>query len=122
MGKLKIKVEHYADGVVKKKDGTEVKRKDGSPFEKGLLVGSTDGKYPKTVAFTVLNDDLRYSCKNLSSGDDVEVAYDIESREWNGKYFTDVKAWAVETLVKSASTNASSQALQEDDSDDDLPF
>ena len=32
---------------------------------------------------------------NIKQGDNVEVSIDLESREYNGRWYTDVKAWKV---------------------------
>ena len=32
---------------------------------------------------------------NLKQGENVEVSIDLESREYNGRWYTDVKAWKV---------------------------
>ena len=37
-----------------------------------------------------------------SIGTEVNVSFDIESREYNGKYYTEVKAFKIETVGKSA--------------------
>ena len=32
---------------------------------------------------------------NLQQGENVEVSVDLESREYNGRWYTDVKAWKI---------------------------
>ena len=32
---------------------------------------------------------------NLQQGENVEVSVDLESREYNGRWYTDVKAWRI---------------------------
>ena len=45
-------------------------------------------------------------------GQDVDVSFNVESREYNGKYYTDLQAWKIFTTtgekkaVETASTNA----------------
>ena len=79
-------------------------------------------KYPGTV---VRNDVGNDAIVPLSEGDTVKVQFDLESREFNGKYYTEVKAWKVEggTQSDSLPRNESGVGLggkKEDDSD--LPF
>jgi len=50
--------------------------------------------YPKLVCFNLWGDKVDQFA--LSEGDAVTVSFDVESREYNGKYYTDVKAWKVE--------------------------
>ncbi|HSZ72439.1 MAG TPA: DUF3127 domain-containing protein, partial [Cytophagaceae bacterium] len=43
----------------------------------------------------------------LSEGTAVKVSFDVESREYNGKWYTDAKAWKVEADNGSPSKNSS---------------
>jgi len=44
-----------------------------------------------------------------SIGTEVNVSFDIESREYNGKYYTEVKAFKIETVGKVASQQPSEE-------------
>ena len=55
----------------------------------------------------------------LQVGDDVSVSIDIKSREYNGRWYTDVTAWR---LDKRSSTTAPSQPPMSSHPGDDLPF
>ncbi len=59
--------------------------------KKGGFVIQTEGKYPKNVAFTVFEAKLA-SLDGLTINENVEVDAQVESREWQGKWFTDVIA------------------------------
>lgn len=129
MAKELITVQFYKEEIVKRKDGTIVQGKDGNPLEKGLLVGTTDGQFPRTVAFTVFNSDARFQCKTLQPNDKADIAFDVESREWNGRYFTDAKAWGIEVKssnsdpIKPSYTKGAEPTMAAADGDDDeLPF
>ncbi len=51
-------------------------------------------QYPKTVCFNLWGDKVdQYA---LTEGESVTVHFDVESREFNGRYYTDVKAWRVD--------------------------
>ena len=39
----------------------------------------------------------------MTEGIEVKVSFDLESREYNGKWYTDVKAWKVEKVQKADS-------------------
>lgn len=49
-------------------------------------------QYPKKVAFNMYGDKI----VNLRIGQEVNVSFDIESKEFNGRWFTNLKAWKVE--------------------------
>ena len=59
-------------------------------------------KFPKSLAITFQGEDATRALKS-PIGTELKVQYDVESREWNGKYFTEAKAWKVEGTAKAAS-------------------
>ncbi|MCH8331989.1 MAG: DUF3127 domain-containing protein [Bacteroidetes bacterium] len=59
-----------------------------------IIESNTESKYPKKVCITMWGDKIDQFA--LSEGESVKVAIDIESREYNGRWYTDVKAWKVE--------------------------
>lgn len=67
-------------------------KKDGSEIVKNTFVGETQGQYPKTIAFSVMGAD-KFNTMNIVVGGTYTVSFDVESREWNGKFFTECSAW-----------------------------
>ncbi len=59
------------------------------------FVIETQEKYPKKVCLTAWND-LIGTVRGLPLESEVRVSFDISSREYNGRWYTDVKAWKVE--------------------------
>ena len=45
---------------------------------------------------------------NIKKDENVEVSIDVESREYNGRWYTDVKAWKVSRIGADAETSYSS--------------
>lgn len=72
------------------------------------FVIETQEKYPKKVCLTAWND-LIGTVKSLPMETEVKVSFDISSREYNGRWYTDVKAWKVETAGGGASSGAPSR-------------
>ncbi len=85
------------------KNGKGWKRRD-------FIVEFKDGDFDKIVALTARTDAALERVGNLAEGAEVNVSFNVESREWNGKYFTNLNAWKIE-LVK-APVSAT----------DDMPF
>ena len=56
----------------------------------------TDPKYAKTIFFTLLGE--KAVSKAPKVGEIVNVSYDILSREWNGRWFTDIRAYDIEVV------------------------
>ena len=63
--------------------------------------------------------------RNFGEGQEVEVAFNISSREFNGKYYHNIDAWKINPVGQAAATNGAAPAPAIDDApaeDDDLPF
>lgn len=67
-------------------------KRDGGQWSSQTVVLHIDGEYPKDVAIDVSGD----KCGTMSIGDTVTAQCDVSSREWQGKWFTTVRAWKVE--------------------------
>ena len=63
------------------------------PWRKQEYVLETEGQYPKKVCFIVWNDKIDEW--SMREGDFADVSFDLESREYNARWYTDVKAWKV---------------------------
>lgn len=83
--------------------------KSGNEWKKGGFIVETEGQYPKKIMLTTWGAQVEQAEK-LQEGQEVVASIDIESREWNDKWFTDVKAWKIDT-----SQAAPSQAPQNED-------
>ena len=77
--------------VLPTKSGTSAR---GTEWSSQTAVVETKEQYPKKVAFDVMGAD-RIAQFNLQVGDYVTVFYDIEAREYNGKWWNSVRAWNV---------------------------
>lgn len=93
-------------------------------WKKQDVIVETDGQYPKKICISVwgekINDD------QLKIGNRLKIDFDVESREYNGRWYTDVKAWKIE-VEGSAATNSdvnNNAPIEEgyNDGGDDLPF
>lgn len=82
------------EGTIKEVVGIQegVSKRTGKPWKEATYVLTTDGQYPKDVAFSVFDED-RINEMSLIAGERVRLGIDIESREWNGKWYTNVRAY-----------------------------
>lgn len=68
--------------------------KAGNPWKKQEYILETLGtQYPRKVCFNLFGDNVDKF--PMQVGQDVTVSIDIESREFNGRWYTDVRAWNV---------------------------
>lgn len=63
-------------------------------WKKCSFVIETADKFPKKICIIAWKD-LVDQVQQISIGTELKVSFDVESREYNGKWYTDVKAWKV---------------------------
>ena len=93
-------------------------------WRKQDIVIETQEQYPKKVCVSIWGDKINES--HLVIGNILDISFELESREFNGKWYTDVKAWKI-----NLSENASAQKPENfhipteenhEEEDDGLPF
>ncbi len=62
-------------------------------WRKQEYILETEGQYPKQICFMVWGDKIDEF--KIQAGQALQVSIDIESREYNERWYTDVKAWKV---------------------------
>jgi hypothetical protein len=91
------------------------------------FVIETEDQFPKKVCFSTWGDKTD-QLKQLTVGDAVSVSFNVESREYNERWYTDLRAWKI---VKSTGASPNNQAdnppfdetdIPPEEMDDDLPF
>ena len=93
-------------------------------WKKQDIIVETDGQYPKKVCISIWGDKINET--HLVIGNNIDIAFELESREFNGKWYTDVKAWKLNLSVntpaqKTVDFHFSTEEISEED-DDGLPF
>jgi len=72
-------------------------------WKKQSFILETQDQYPKKVCITAWGD--KVGLQNYSENEEVTASINIESREYNSRWYTDVKAWR---LAKSTPDGAGS--------------
>ncbi|MDF2191185.1 DUF3127 domain-containing protein [Paraflavitalea sp. CAU 1676] len=96
--------------------------KNGTWKKQDFILETAD-TYPKKVCIAVWGDKI--DMRSVVPGAQVTVSFDVESREFNGRWYTDVKAWKIVTGAASggaASEPAPTFHNAPGGADDDLPF
>lgn len=82
--------------------------KSGNPWKVQGYVLETQEQYPRKVQFEVFGEDRIKN--NMCNVDDiVTVSFDIESREFNGRWYTSIRAWRVQQGVVTAEAAPAAQ-------------
>lgn len=108
--------------------------KNGVWKKQQIIIETTSDKYPKKVAVQLWGD---LTDKGFQEGAEISVEFDVESREYNGKWYTDAKAWRInkntsdspaqqQTSTSNQSTTNSTSTpnnnIGNTEIDEDLPF
>lgn len=68
--------------------------KSGNQWHKREYVLETEDTYPKKIHFDFFGE--RADQYRLSVGQRVRLSFDIESREFNGRWYTSIRGWRAE--------------------------
>ena len=80
----------------------------GNNWSTAEFVIETIEQYPRKVCANLWGDRAR-ALDQFQEGALITVSFDLESREFNGNWYTDVKAWKVEPATPAAATGAPAQ-------------
>jgi hypothetical protein len=105
--------------------------KNGEWRKQEFVIEIADGQYPKKVCLSLWGEKIDQA--SLTIGETAKISFDLESREYNGRWFTQATAWRVEKLVAvapAASTHQVSPQIPTEPTssftaspvEDDLPF
>ncbi len=90
--------------------------------EKATVVIETQDQYPKKICFQkFLKDNTTNFYKSLKVGTIIDVHFNPESREFNGKWFTNLNIWKIDLGSEKTVQNPNPQPQQQE-ADSDLPF
>lgn len=115
--------------IIKKLDVQEGVSTRGA-WKKQDFIIETSEQYPKKVCISCWNEKTD-ELAQYQLNDALKVSVNIESREYNNRWYTDIKAWRIESNttntpqeVPSSSTNAADDVvgMSFSDEDEELPF
>lgn len=113
---MELKIKGTITKILEAESGTS---KAGKEWNKLDFLIETKDAYPKIVCFTLFGDKtdiMQYQ----KVGNLVDVYFNLESREYNGKYFHNINAWKI-TKLETEIVDAENEAppLEEDNN---IPF
>ena len=102
--------------------------RNGTWRKQEYVLETLDAKYPKKVCVAVWGDKIDQF--GLQVGEEVIASIEIESREFNGRWYTNVQAWRVQReQAQDMGINqevpmesAPPSFVQDENETDDLPF
>jgi hypothetical protein len=106
--------------------------RNGNTWTKQEYVLETQDAYPKKIFFDFFGE--RANQYNLEVGDVVILSFDIDSHEYNGRWYTSIRGWKAEKTTGAPAQQGAAPARSDNapaapssdfkkpSSDDDLPF
>ena len=112
-----------------------VSARTGNAWMSQEYVLETHDQYPRKCCFRLFGED-RIKQFNIQSGEELTVSFDIDAREYNGRWFNSINAWNVARVAQQAAAPATAapdapnsampfppaQEPAAEESKDDLPF
>ncbi|MDE5948030.1 MAG: DUF3127 domain-containing protein [Prevotella sp.] len=71
-----------------------VSARTGNPWMSQEYVLETHDQYPRKMCFRVFGED-RIKQFNIQGGEELTVSFDIDAREYQGRWFNSINVWAV---------------------------
>lgn len=79
-----------------------VARTTGNPWMmQDYVIEETVGQYPKRMCFNVFGED-KIKAMNIQVGQELTVSFDVNAREYQGRWYNDIRAWKVEPAAQAA--------------------
>ena len=75
--------------------------KAGKDWSKQEFVIETEEQFPKKICFTLFGDKLSL-LNGIAIGQEVEVFFNVESREFNGKWYHNINAWRINPVQETS--------------------
>lgn len=116
-----------------------ISSKTGNTWKTQDYVIETHEQFPRRMCFNVFGEE-KINQFNIQIGDEVNVSFDINAREYQGRWYNDIRAWNVTKVdgevppqlppvdmppfgvEQAAAPSGDQQNATSTDSADDLPF
>lgn len=114
-----LKVSGKITKILEVEKGTS---KAGKEWQKQSFVIDTEAKFNPEVCFSLFGDKTDL-LTNVKEGEQVDVSFNVSSREFNGKYYHNLDAWRINKMSdENVNELAISEAPRSEEVVDDLPF
>src|SRR5690554_3108532 len=82
-------------------------------WKKQDIIVETQDQYPKKICVSLWGN--KFESVPLNEGTMYTIDFDVESREYNGRWYTDVKAWRIALQSSASAPQQSAPAPQHGD-------
>jgi len=99
------------EGKIKQKmaqqSGTSAR---GGWVRQDFILEYQDGNFPAEVLFTAFGQDKVADLDKIQVGDEVKVSFNLRAREYNGRWYNDVRTWRITAAGAAPAPAAAPQA------------
>lgn len=121
------------EGRISRKEAKQSGQSARGPWVKqDFILEYQDGNFPAEVCFTSFGNDKVAELDKFQVGDLVKVSFNLRAREYNGRWYNDVRVWRITPAGQSQAQPAPmpeqapapsiDDMPADDDSVNDLPF
>ena len=111
-------------GILVKKTDDRMGESSNGTWRRAQFLLEVPGMHPRRIAFSV-SDGASGRIAHFESfvGKNVTISFDIDAREWQGKWFNDITAWGVLEYVSKATQGVENSFADATNTDGDpLPI
>lgn len=111
--------------LVKALDVESGTSKAGKEWRKQSFVIDTGAQFNPEVCFSLFGDDKISMLQGIKAGEEIEVSFNLSSREYNGRYYHNIDAWRINKAASVIVADPADEApfpAQAAEEEDDLPF
>jgi len=98
-------------------------------WSKQEFIIETQENFPKKICMNVWGPEKVEELSKFKDGENVKVSVNIESREFNNRWYTDVRAWKIDRFDDGGNSSQPADSVNTpvdfpsgDAGEDDLPF
>ena len=119
------------EGTIRQKMGVQSGTSArGAWAKQEFVVDFPDGNYTSQACFTAWGQDKVQELDKYQVGDRVKVSFNLRAREYNGRWYNDVRLWKIAPAGQNAAQQPPVQQapaptlddMPGEDAQDDLPF
>ena len=105
--------------LIQKNEIENIENKEGKKWIKQTFLIDTGADYNSKICFQLFGEEKVRILDNYKLGDNIEVFFNISSREYNNRYYHNIDAWKINHVEEPTNTT---ESISEDNESNNLPF
>ena len=81
--------------LIKKNDIENIENKEGKKWTKQTFILQTPAEYNNQICFQLFGEEKIKLLDTHKIGDQIEVFFNVSSREYNNRYYHNIDAWKI---------------------------